>query len=238
MKQANLEIIPTFPFKFDITRSNRKTLSIIIKSGKVEAKAPRYMHKVEIFDFIRQKQRWIEKHIAEQEVKLTQRLIIAHSYQVCFFGKPRRIKVVLSASKRPGVLISERLLTITTRSDEPAVLEKLFNKWLKGQASEYMTSQTIKYARRLGVERKLKKVIFRKTKSKWGHCQHDGTIQYNWLTMMAPKPVIDYLIAHETSHLVHMNHSDAFWKVVKRLCPAYADLKDWLSIYGHRLWTE
>lgn len=237
MKHANLESSPTFPFKLEITRSNRKTLSLIVKSGKVEAKAPKYMHKVEIFDFVRQKKKWILKHIAEQKVQLTQRLVIAHGYDITFFGKPRRIKVVLTDYKQ-RVEISERLLVIYAYDDYTETLEKLFNKWLKEQACEYMTTQTIKYARRLGVERKLKRVKFRKTKSKWGHCQHDGTIQYNWLTMMAPKPVIDYLIAHETSHLVYMNHSEAFWKVVKRLCPEYNNLKEWLSVYGHRLWTE
>ena len=64
-----------------------------------------------------------------------------------------------------------------------------------------MTSESWKVAKQLGVEHKLKKVVFRKTKSKWGHCCQNGTIQYNWLAMMAPKDVINYLIVHECSHL-------------------------------------
>jgi predicted metal-dependent hydrolase len=134
--------------------------------------------------------------------------------------------------------ITDDRLLIYSRSNEPEALEKHFSKWLKHQASEYMTTQTIKTARALGVEERLKEVIFRKTKTKWGHCGSDGTIQYNWLTMMAPKEVIDYLIAHESSHLVHMNHSKRFWQTVESICPDYKNLKDWLKTYGHRFWTE
>jgi len=231
-----LDNTPTFPFKFEITRSNRKTLSIIINSGKVEVKCPENIPNVDIFDFLSQKQKWIEKHLTEQEVKLTQRLIITDGYEVMFFGKPRRIEVIYAG--RPQVEVTDGRLLIYSRSNDPEALEKHFSNWLKHQASEYMTTQTIKTARALGVEESLKEVVFRKTKTKWGHCSSDGIIQYNWLTMMAPKAVIDYLIAHESSHLIHMNHSKRFWKTVASVCPDYKDLKDWLKTYGHRFWTE
>jgi predicted metal-dependent hydrolase len=231
-----LDKYPTFPFKFEITRSKRKTLSIIIKSGNIEIKSPYYLAEVDIYDFISQKQNWIEKHLAEQEVKLTQRLVINDGHEVMFFGRPRRIEIIQAG--RPKVEISDDRLLIYTRSNEPEVLEKHFSKWLKLQASEYMTTQTIKTTRALGVEDRLKEVVFRRTKTKWGHCSSDGVIQYNWLTMMAPKPVIDYLIAHESSHLLHMNHSKRFWQTVASVCPDYKNLKDWLKTYGHRFWTE
>ncbi len=194
------------------------------------------MPKVDIYSFLSQKKRWIEKHLTEQEVKLTQRLVITDGYEVMFFGKPRRIEVI-DASK-PRVEITDDRLLIFSRSNDPDILEKHFSNWLKRQASEYMTTQTIKTARALGVERRLKEVVFRRTKTKWGHCSSDGTIQYNWLTMMAPKPVIDYLIAHESSHLIHMNHSKKFWQTVAIICPDYKDLTGWFKTYGHRFWTE
>ena len=228
--------LPTFSFIFDIRRSKRKTLAIIIKSGKVEVKSPLFINEVDIYNFVAEKKRWIEKHLAEQEVKLTQKLVITDGYDVMFFGKPRRIEVIYAG--KPKVEISDDRLLIYSRSNEPEVLEKHFSKWLKHQATEYMTTQTIKTARALGVEERLKEVIFRKTKTKWGHCGSDGTIQYNWLTMMAPKAVIDYLIAHESSHLIHMNHSKRFWQTVASVCPDYKNLKDWLKTYGHRFWTE
>ncbi len=231
-----MEKYPTFSFNFEITHSNRKKLSIIVKSGIVCIKSPFFVKEVDIYSFIKQKEDWITKHLVEQELKLTQKLVIDEGYEVMFFGKPRRIEIVLAG--RPKVEINDSRLLIYSRSSDPNALEKHFNKWLKLQASEYMTTQTIKTARLLGVEEKLKEVIFRRTKTKWGHCSSDGTIQYNWLTMMAPKAVIDYLIAHESSHLIHMNHSKKFWQTVESVCPDYKDLKDWLKTYGHRFWTD
>jgi len=231
-----MERLTTFSFYFDIKRSKRKTLAIIVKSGKVEVKSPLFIKKVDIYNFVAEKKSWIEKHLAEQEVKLTQKLVITDGYDVMFFGKPRRIEVIYAG--KPKVEISDDRLLIYSRSNEPEVLEKHFSRWLKHQATEYMTTQTIKTARALGVEERLKEVIFRKTKTKWGHCGSDGTIQYNWLTMMAPKEVIDYLIAHESSHLIHMNHSKRFWQTVASVCPDYKNLKDWLKTYGHRFWTD
>ncbi|MDG2090756.1 MAG: SprT family zinc-dependent metalloprotease [Gammaproteobacteria bacterium] len=231
-----MDKFPTFSFNFEIKRSKRKTLSIIIKSGKVEVKSPIFVSEVDIYAFLTQKQAWIEKHLTEQEVKLTQKLVITDGYEVMFFGKPRRIEIIYAS--RPKVEVTDDRLLIYSRSNESRTLEKHFSSWLKHQASEYMTTQTIKTTRALGVEERLKEVVFRKTKTKWGHCCSDGTIQYNWLTMMAPKPVINYLIAHESSHLIHMNHSRKFWQTVATVCPDYKDLKDWLKTYGHRFWTE
>lgn len=227
--------IPTLPFNYEISRSKRKTLAIYVKSGKVDIRAPLNSPEVWVNEFIQAKSAWIEKQLSDQQEKLKQKLIIADNHPISFFGHPRTIQVVLSSQQK--VEMNWDHLFIYTRKNTPKNLEKLFNRWLMNQAKEYMITQTIKTARRLSVEDKLKEVVFRKTKTKWGHCCHDGTIQYNWLTMMAPKSVVDYLIAHETSHLLHMNHSKRFWATVEKLCPDYKNLTDWLKHNGHRLWT-
>ena len=106
----------------------------------------------------------------------------------------------------------------------------------QSKAQRYMPARVEYYARKLGLAHKLKAVTFRRTRTKWGHCCQDGTIQFNWLVMMAPPAVLEYLIAHETSHLRHLNHSKKFWETVGSLCPDYKQHRDWLSDHGHRLW--
>ena len=101
-----------------------------------------------------------------------------------------------------------------------------------------MTVETLKIARELGVRHKLKDILFRRTRAKWGHCSADGIIQFNWVTMMAPRDVIRYLIVHECSHLRHMDHSRRFWSTVESVCPNYEELRDWLAENGHRFWTR
>ena len=56
--------LPTFSFDFDIKRSKRKTLAIIVKSGKVEVKSPLFIKKVDIYNFVAEKKSWIEKHLS------------------------------------------------------------------------------------------------------------------------------------------------------------------------------
>jgi len=52
---------------------------------------------------------------------------------------------------------------------------------------------------------------------------------------MAPPAVLDYLAAHEVAHLVEMNHSPAYWRVVDRLFPAHRAARAWLKREGARL---
>lgn len=96
-----------------------------------------------------------------------------------------------------------------------------------------MGPQTIRLARQ--IKREVSDIRFRRTKTKWGHCTSRGVIQYNWLIMMAPRDIIDYLIAHEVSHLAHPNHSARFWQQVARLAPNYLQERAWLRENGHKL---
>jgi hypothetical protein len=58
---------------------------------------------------------------------------------------------------------------------------------------------------------------------------------FSWRLIMAPPEVLDYVAAHEVAHLVEMNHSPAFWAVVRRLMPEYEAPRRWLRAHGHEL---
>jgi predicted metal-dependent hydrolase len=78
-------------------------------------------------------------------------------------------------------------------------------------------------------------VTVRDTTSRWGSCSASGTLNFSWRLVMAPGFVLDYLAAHEVSHLLHMNHSDAFWAVVHRICPETDRAEAWLKVHGAKL---
>ena len=113
---------------------------------------------------------------------------------------------------------------------------RILQRWLLTQARLLLPGRTQALANYLQVGTRLKEVVFRKTKTKWGHCTSSGRIQFNWLIMMAPDAVIDYMIAHEVSHLLHMNHSKRFWNLVESVCPDYRTYVKWLKKHEHRLW--
>jgi predicted metal-dependent hydrolase len=55
---------------------------------------------------------------------------------------------------------------------------------------------------------------------------------FSWRLALAPAAVLDYVVAHEVAHLAEMNHSAAFWAVVRGLCPDYPRHRDWLRRHG------
>jgi predicted metal-dependent hydrolase len=83
--------------------------------------------------------------------------------------------------------------------------------------------------------RKVKTIKFKDTTSRWGSCSSDGNLSFSWRIMMAPKPVIAYLVAHEVAHLTEMNHGPKFWKLTRELCPDVERAKAWLKRNGAAL---
>lgn len=72
--------------------------------------------------------------------------------------------------------------------------------------------------------------------SRWGSCSpHSRSIRYSWRVIMAPPEVLDYLAAHEVAHLVHADHSPAYWAVVKRLVGDHRPYRAWLRDHGAAL---
>ena len=86
------------------------------------------------------------------------------------------------------------------------------------------------YAAQLGVP--IKRICVRDQSSRWGSCSNTGVLSFSWRLILAPPFVLDYLAAHEVSHLVELNHSPRFWRLVKRLYPQVERAKVWLDANG------
>ena len=86
------------------------------------------------------------------------------------------------------------------------------------------------------IDGKVANVQIKDTKSRWGSCSNRGNINYNWRIVLAPLDVINYLVAHEVSHLLFQDHSTDFWNCVKELHMAYEDSRYWLKLRGKTLY--
>ena len=78
----------------------------------------------------------------------------------------------------------------------------------------------------------VKRVAVRDQSSRWGSCSTTGVLSFSWRLIFAPPHVLDYLAAHEVAHLVEMNHSPKFWRVVDGLCTNVRRAKAWLDAHG------
>ncbi len=72
-------------------------------------------------------------------------------------------------------------------------------------------------------------------KKRWGVCNSKGHININWRLVMAPEPVLDYVVIHELMHVKELNHSKRFWERVAGVQPEYKIHRKWLKEQGHLL---
>ena len=94
-------------------------------------------------------------------------------------------------------------------------------------------SRRRQHAATLGV--RVRRISIRDQSSRWGSCTSAGSLSFSWRLILAPPFVLDYLAAHEVAHLVEMNHSPRFWRVVGRICPSMERAKKWLDASGNDL---
>ena len=170
--------------------------------------------------------------IAARLKRLPQAIAFADGLELPLRDVPHRI------THRPGV----RGTVWTEAGDDmpllcvagdPAHLPRRVRDYLKREARRELEAASRKYAAMLGVT--VKRVVVRDQVSRWGSCTSAGLLSYSWRLILSPPHVLNYLAAHEVAHLVEMNHSRRFWRVVARICPEWQSAKGWLNAHGTAL---
>jgi predicted metal-dependent hydrolase len=174
-----------------------------------------------------------QKHggwIAARLHRLPEAAPFAHGTVVPLRGAPHR--VVHRAGMRGTVWVEngnagERLLCV---AGEAPHVDRRISDFLKREAKRDLEAASRRAAEKLDVD--IKRVSVRDQSSRWGSCSTTGVLSYSWRLILAPPFVLDYLAVHEVAHLVEMNHSPRFWRLVDRLCPSATRAKVWLDVHG------
>jgi predicted metal-dependent hydrolase len=111
-----------------------------------------------------------------------------------------------------------------------AHISRRITTFLKQEAKHDLEAASRCYAEQIGV--KIRRISLRDTSSRWGSCSSTGTLSFSWRLIFAPPFVLDYLAAHEVAHLIEMNHSPRFWRLLLKLCPEMKRAKVWLDNNG------
>jgi len=130
----------------------------------------------------------------------------------------------------------DRLLCVAGEAEH---VSRRITDYLKRQAKRDVEIAAKHYAEKLGVT--FRRISIRDQASRWGSCSTTGMLSFSWRLVLAPRYVLDYLAAHEIAHLVEMNHSARFWRVLRRICPDLERAKVWLDVHGtdlHRYGLE
>jgi len=118
---------------------------------------------------------------------------------------------------------------ICVAGDVPHI-ERRVGDFLRREAQRDLSAASRRAADMIGVS--VKRISVRDQSSRWGSCSTTGVLSYSWRLILAPPFVLDYLAVHEVAHLVEMNHSQRFWRVVNRMCPDAERAKVWLDVHG------
>ncbi len=150
-----------------------------------------------------------------------------------YLGRNYRLKVV-EGELAPTKLLNGRIIvTVPEPSSQTHYIQRALVNWYKRHANKKVREKVLRYANIVGVETGVIRV--RDFKSRWGSCTPYGDLEFNWVIVMAPNRVVDYVVIHELCHLLHHDHSPQFWKEVERVMPDYKEHKEWLKQYGHGL---
>jgi predicted metal-dependent hydrolase len=231
-----MSVIQGDGFVADIIRSpKRKTSAIKIQKGKVFVMVPERLSMTVIEYLVTEKTRWIKEKLALQKAVFAikpKEFVSGEAFS--YLGKHHPLKI--ESGLYPAIKLHQDELVVSVRdkaADNTKAIKQLLIKWYKQQAEAELRQKTESYSRIIGVNPS--SVIIKSFKSRWGSCKTTGGIQYNWKIIIAPDSVINYVVIHELCHILHHNHSPAFWKAVERYCHDYRDCGAWLKINGASL---
>ena len=216
-------------YEFRVAR--RRSIGFSVGLEGLSVRAPRWVRRADVEDALHERGDWILAKLAEQQQR-SQRLEAARvqwreGASLPFLGEPvvlvidpRVAGAVLDAEAQglPGV--PRRVLRVGLPHDASAEqLREAVQGWLQRQARRLFEERCAHFAPRLNV--RVKRLSLSSAATRWGSASSDGSIWLHWRLIHFTLPVIDYVVAHELAHLREMNHSRAFWDVVRSVVPDY-----------------
>lgn len=185
---------------------------------------PRRASYAEGFDLAREKADWV----LERLDGLAPRVPFIAGARIPFGGVDHEIRHLPDAIG--GVWREENAIVV---SGHPEHLALRVRDWLRDQARAEIAIRVAQKSRAL--DRYPRRITVRDTRSRWGSCSYDGNLSFSWRLVMAPKMVLDYVVAHEVAHLRWNHHGPRFWGAVAKLTAEADAARAWLNDHGERL---
>lgn len=200
-------------------KTKRKNLTISIDgNGDLVVKAPLKLSNNEIEKFLLKKQSWIEIH---QKRILFKNNLYADFYsykKVLFCGK----LYFVSFHNKKEIALENNFLYVPQTNDQIKIVKKI-EKFLKEENKSIIKNRLLYFTNLMQLEPNLIKIS--NAKKRWGTCDNKDNLSFNWRMICLPPRLIDYIIVHELSHIMELNHSPKFWAIVNSILPDFKDLR-------------
>ena len=229
-------------------RAKRRTIGFVVGPDGLVVRAPKWTPVFEVEAALREKSQWITRKLGESRERQVRqheaRIEWCDGVVLPLFGD--NIQVVLDpshnfgsvgaqlevvASRKPDdedLVVGPRALRVgLPKSATPEQIRDAVQAWLMRQAREHFLQRLDHFAPLLQVQ--WRKLSLSSAGTRWGSARSDGAIRLNWRLVHFRPAVIDYVVAHELSHLRVMDHSPRFWDTVRGVVPDYSELRGQLK---------
>jgi predicted metal-dependent hydrolase len=216
---------------YELRRARRRSIGFVVGPEGLSVSAPRWVGVGEVEAALRDKARWIVRKLQEQAERARRmqatRIEWRDGATLPFLGEtiilaldPRTQGAVLNTAAQalPGAPRLTLHLGLPQQAGAAQVREHV-QSWLQRQARRVFEERCALFAARLGV--RVRRIGLSSATTRWGSASADGSIRLHWRLVHFALPVIDYVVTHELAHLREMNHSPAFWDVVRSVLPEY-----------------
>jgi predicted metal-dependent hydrolase len=204
-------------------RARRMALRVDSKTGEVLLTWPRRGSLAQAEKFIAENRRWIERQRQNaapvQEFHDGMRLFLCGTEYT-----------VTHTPGRGLTRIEGDRLIVTGRAEH---LPRRLRDFIKLHAARVLQENLDEKTAKLGIKGASLRILDPKTR--WGSCGPDRKIMLSWRLVLAPPFVMDYVVAHEAAHCVHLNHGRKFWALCASLTQDASGARKWLSAHGQSL---
>jgi predicted metal-dependent hydrolase len=210
---------------YELRRARRRSIGFVIGSEGLSVSAPRWVAVQDVEAALREKSAWILRKLHEQRDRARRvaetRVDWRDGAVLPFLGSP--VTLVLDAATT-GVMLDATGPAPQLRLGLPptaaaAQIRDAVQSWLQRQARRVFEERIALFAPRLGV--RVSRLSLSSATTRWGSASASGAVRLNWRLVHFALPVVDYVVTHELAHLREMNHSPAFWDVVRSVLPDY-----------------
>jgi len=226
---------------YSIRRSARRaTVAIAIDPTEgVLVTAPRAATVRRLDDIVHAKAPWIIQRLKRQSDRppapTAREFVSGETF--LYLGRQYRLRVALDAKPRPVRLENGWLRVSVPRhvaeQHRSAFVRAALIDWYKGRAQERLLARLRAWAQKLGIVRPV--LVVADPQKRWGSASPIGTIRINWRIVQAPSALVDYVVAHELTHVEHADHTPKFWAKLGRAMPDYDVRKARLRVFGAEL---
>ena len=228
-------------------RGKRRTIGFSVGPDGLTVTAPGWAPLRDVDTALREKSDWIVRKLGEMrergERMETARITWHDGTVLPFLGAPLRVVldprhtfaaagaqlVAAGADENGGDdgTVGQTLYVPLPHTATPEQIRDAVQAWLMRQAKTLFTERLNHFAPQLQVH--WRRMALSNAGTRWGSASADGSIRLNWRLIHTKPAVIDYVVAHELSHLRVMDHSPRFWDTVRTVVPDYADLRGQLK---------